>query len=146
MSSLVNFITKDEAQIEYVTSVVIDYYGHNKKYDIYKKNIILEFGGFCFNNLLIKKSIKILSEYYHSIQKNNNFNIYIIDKITDYFKNKNIPFELIENIESLKNTLSSTTLNNFERSDIEKKILKKYEYNIEKSTNNYIKLMSIRKK
>ena len=116
------------------------------KYDIYKKNIILEVGGSCFNEILIKKSIKILSNYYVILQKNNNFNIFIIDKITEYFKNKNIPYELIENIENLKSTFSSSSLNNFERNDIEKKLLKKYEYNIEKSTNNYIKLISIRKK
>lgn len=113
--------------------------------DIYKSNIKLEFGAFLFNKNLVKKAIKILSKNYNILLKNNKFYLFIINCVLNYFKDKNIPYEFIQDIEIFKSIMSKSTLVNYERNELEKKLLKKFELNIEKSTNYYLQLMKINK-
>ena len=115
------------------------------KIDIYDKNYILEFGGFCFNLEVMKKSNKILNNYFKLLQKTNLLNLYIIDKLFDNFK-KNIPYELLSNIEDFKDIMKEINLKNTTREEVERKLSNIFEFNIEKSTKNYIKVLDINKK
>jgi len=118
-----------------------------EKNDIYNTNDILEFGGYSFNKEIMKISIKKINEYYTLLQKNNNFTLFIIDKLIDNFIVKgNIPYELISDLESAEPIMKKTSLNLEESNKIMQFLLYKFNYNIEKSTNYYIKLLDIRNK
>jgi hypothetical protein len=93
----------------------------------------------------MKKSNKILNNYFKLLQKTNLLNLYIIDKLFDNFK-KNIPFELLYDIEKYKDIIKNPILGNSEREEVERKLLHIFEFNIEKSTKNYIKILDINKK
>ena len=111
--------------------------------DIHNPDIKLEFGGYIFNNnTLIKKSINILEDYYKIIQIENNFNLFIIGIIINYFKNGNVPYELIEDIEGLKYTINSYISNNYKK-EVRNKLLTNFQFNISKSTDYYIKMNQI---
>jgi hypothetical protein len=118
-----------------------------KKNDIYNKNNILEFGGYSFNKEIMKISTKKINEYYILLQKNNNYTLFIIDKLINYFIVKeNIPYELLNDIEFIVSSMKKTSLSSEEKNFITKFLLYKFNYNIEKSTNYYIKLLDIRNK
>lgn len=90
MSSLVNFITKDEAQIEYVTSI----FDKKTKYDIYKKKINdcyqyfelihqYKYIGYLENDMFFVVSLKDDSfdnEFKQQINNINNTNILLFKK------------------------------------------------------------------
>jgi hypothetical protein len=118
-----------------------------KNNDIYKENLILELGGFAFNNKQTKYALSSFKNTCVKISKINNFNLFIIDKIINYFQNKSIPIELI-NIDDIKIEMKSTLLNSKKniKEKLQIKLIRKYEDNIEKSTSNYINLIEIRNK
>ena len=93
----------------------------------------------------MKKSNKILNNYFKLLQKTNLLNLYIIDKLLDNFK-KNIPYELLKNIESFKDIMKNINLDNTTREEIQRKLSNIYEFNIEKSSKNYMKLIDVTKK
>ena len=110
----------------------------NKKNDIYDTHYILETGGSAFNNNIMSKSIEILHNYYILLQKNNNFDLFIINKIRTIFKEK-IPYELIpSDIYDVK-----LNLNRNEKNKIDITISNIFEYNYEKSIKYYDKLKKI---
>lgn len=114
--------------------------------DIYNMNDILEFGGYSFNKDIMKISTKKMNEYYYLLQKNNNFSLFIISKLIDNFIVKeNIPYELLKDIESEENKMTMMLVNE-DKDKLKKYLLYKFNYNIEKSTNYYIKLLDIRNK
>lgn len=116
----------------------------NSKTDIYKNNIKLEFGGLVYNNFILKNSIKILINYYKILEKNNIFSIFIINKLIDNFKDKQyIPIEFIQEYYDLFKIINS---NNNNYNDIEKKIVNKFDVQIQKSTNYFFKLTDVRNK
>ena len=111
--------------------------------DIHNSDIKLEFGGYIFNNnILIKKSINILDNYYKIIQIDNNFSLFIINLIINYFKNGNLPYELIEDIEGFKYLISTYISNNYKK-EIRNKLVTNFQFNISKSTDYYIKMNQI---
>lgn len=114
--------------------------------DIHNSDIKLEFGGYISNNnILIKKSINILDNYYKIIQIDNNFNLFIINLIINYFKNGNLPYELIEDIEAFKYLINTYISNNYKK-EIRNKLVTNFQFNISKSTNYYIKMNQINMK
>jgi hypothetical protein len=116
----------------------------NSKTDIYKNNIKLEFGGLVYNNFILKNSIKILINYYKILEKNNIFSIFIINKLIDNFKDKQyFPIEFIQEYYDLFKTINSND-NNY--NDIEKKIVNKFDIQIQKSTNYFFKLTDVKNK
>jgi len=115
----------------------------NSKTDIYKNNIKLEFGGLVYNNFILKNSIKILINYYKILENNNIFSIFIINKLIDNFKNKQcFPIEFIQEYYDLFREINS--INNY--NDIEKKIVNKFDIQIQKSTNYFFKLTDVKNK
>ena len=110
----------------------------NKKNDIYDKNYILESGGEVFNNDIMSKSMEILNNYYILLQKNNNFDLFIINKIKTIFKDK-IPSELIPDV--VYNIKLNLNRNN--KNKIDTIISNIFEYNYEKSIRYYDKLKKI---
>ena len=111
--------------------------------DIYQSDMKLEFGGNAFNYNIMKNSFDILKDFYKSLQKTNNFNLFIVEKIIHYFHKNNIPYELIINIQK-KNIIplfASPFIPTFER-----EILKIYDTLLDKSTNFYLKVIDIRNK
>jgi hypothetical protein len=116
------------------------------KKDIYE-NGSLEFGGFAFDNNHMKESIKILSNYYRSFEKNDQFTLLVIDFIINYFKKNNFPYEIYENLLGGKKISIDSSLNvEKEKKKLESLLLDKFESNLEKSTNSYIKLINIKGK
>lgn len=117
------------------------------KNDIYDKKKILEFGGFVFNSKIINYCSNILKEYYNFLKIANNFNIFIINKVIDTFKDKkNIPYELIKDIVTDNHMLKKMDLSDAEIDQLNKKYINIFKTNIEKSTNYYKKLYDIKKK
>jgi hypothetical protein len=115
--------------------------------DIYNNNDILEFGGYSFNKEIMKISTKKINEYFNLLQKNNNFTLFIIDKLINIFIVKeNIPYELINDLEVEESNMTNPRLSDEEKDRLMKFLVYKFEYNIEKSTNYYLKLLDIRKK
>jgi hypothetical protein len=115
--------------------------------DIYNSNDILEFGGYSFDKEIMKISTEKINEYYTLLQKNNNFTLFIIEKLIDNFIIKeNIPYELISDLELIEPIMRKLSINPEEKDKITKFLLYKFNYNIEKSTNYYIKLLDIRNK
>lgn len=117
---------------------------HDKK-DIYNK-LDLEFGGLAFDQYDLKNAIKILKEYFIKLQKNNKFNLFIINKIIYNFNvNKSIPYNLINELEpEIKDLIKSSSLNSNNKNKLERIILNKYETNIEKAAKYYLKYIDIK--
>jgi hypothetical protein len=90
MSSLVNFITKDGAQIEYVTSVVyVNSVSKKTKYDIYKKKI-----NNCDQYFQIDESYKYIGYIENDMffvvsLKNDSFDSEFINEFTEKFPSLN---------------------------------------------------------
>ena len=115
--------------------------------DIYNSEDILEFGGYSYDIEIMKISTKKINEYYILLQKNNNFTLFIIDKLIDNFTiKKNIPGELIDDLQSEERNMINPRLTDEEKDKLKKFLLYKFNYNFEKSTSYYIKLLDIRKK
>jgi hypothetical protein len=121
-----------------MTNFITTFKGKN---DIYKSTLKLEFGGLMCDNTTLKKSLDILSKYYKILERNNVFSNFVIDKLINNFKNKNcIPFEFIEDYYNI------VKLNSSINKDIEKKILNKFDIQIQKSTEYFFRLTDIRNK
>lgn len=133
-----NEILNKERIFNFITNI-------KKKNDIYNPNNILEFGGDIFTKKIMSKSINILLDYYKLLEKTDKFNLFIIEKLIEYFKENNIPYELISDIENYKSIMLDSILNNSTLNDIEKKLLRLFEDNIEKSTKYYLILYKIKK-
>jgi len=113
----------------------------SNKNDIYDKNYILETGGKTYNNDIMNKSILILNNYYILLQQNNNFDLFIMDKLKSILKEK-IPYELIPNeLEQIKTVSSSSNKNKLEIS-----LSNIFESKYEKSIIYYHKLKNIEDK
>jgi hypothetical protein len=111
--------------------------------DIYQSDMKLEFGGNAFNYNIMKNSFDILKDFYKSLQKTNNFNLFIIEKIINYFNKNNIPYELIKNIQK-KDIIS--LFNIPLKPTLEREVLKIYDTLLDKSTNYYLRVIDIRNK
>ena len=117
-----------------------------EKKDIYE-NGLLEFGGFAFDNNDMKECIKNLSNYYRSFEKNDQFTLLVINFIINYFKKNNFPYEIYEHLLDGRKISINKSLNaEKEKKNLERILLGKYESNLEKSTNNYMKLINIKRK
>ena len=111
----------------------------NIKYnvDIYDKTNILEFGGKIYDFELMKKTILVLLNYYKKLEIKNNFNLFIIKILYKYWKDNNIPIEIINDILLLDKT---------NKSFFETNILLKYEDSIEKCVYYINTILTIRNK
>lgn len=117
------------------------------KYDLYDTSKRLELGGLVFNSKITKYCYQILKEYYAFLRISNNLNIFIIEKVIDSFNGKkNIPFELIEELRSQESIMRTAVLSDDEIEQFIRKIVSKFNSNIEKSTSYYKKLFDIRKR
>lgn len=116
-----------------------------EKNDIYD-NSLLEIGIYAFDNKIMNYSNNILNKYYNLLYKNNSFILFIISKILDNFNiKKYIPYELIEDLENEKDIMIMPSLPEDQYQNIEKKLINKYEYNNEKLTSYYLKVLTVRK-
>jgi hypothetical protein len=140
----IRIISSNKFTIENLQQFILNI---KEKSDIYNNEDILEFGGYSFNKEIMKISIKKINDYYTLLQKNNNFTLFIIDKIIDNFKNENIPYELISDLELYEGNMRYTSRLTIEDKEKLKKILLyKFNKDIEISTSYYIKLLDIRNK
>lgn len=127
---------------------LIDFMLNNKSnYDVYKNNIILDTGAFIYDN---KKSSFIFEKLKNNSSNtinNYKFNLLLINIVENYFNQKNIPIEFTNEIRRYIVNTKSININkklNIKNSFI-KNIIAQYKENIEKSYNNYIKIIEIRK-
>lgn len=117
----------------------------DKNNDIYKPDFLLEFGGEAYDDEIMEKSINILEKYYKKILLNNNFTLFIIGEIHDYFKT-NIPYNFIEDIKPYKDNMKNPKLSSNNRGSIEKKLTIIYDFNFQKFIIFFIKYVNILKK
>lgn len=116
-----------------------------EKNDIYD-NSILGIGIYAFDNKIMNYSNTILTKYYNLLYKNNSFVLFIINIILDNFNVKKcIPYELINDLNNDQDIMKMSILSQDEYENIEKKIINKYEFNNEKLTLYYLKVLTIRK-
>ena len=121
------------------------------KYDIYDRNKILEMGGYVFNKDIMKFISKLLKEYYAHLKSVMEYNLFIFEKLTNYFNiKKMIPFEVIEDFRIDASSMirfNSGIINTDPRyQQFERDIFAKFEYNLSKSTEYYKKMYSIKMK
>jgi hypothetical protein len=143
-----NYPIKLDISDEYNIDKLYDFILNIKdKSDIYNSNDILEFGGYSFNKDIMKISISRINNYYNLLQKNNDFTLFIINiLINNFIVKETIPYELIDDLESKKDLMKKISLKPDEKDILKKFMLFKFNDNIEKSTNYYIKLLEIRNK
>jgi hypothetical protein len=138
----INLDSSDEYNVDKLFNFILNI---KDKSDIYNNKDILEFGGYSFNKDIMKISTSRINNYYNLLYKNNNFTLFIINILINNFK-ENIPYELIDDLESKKDLMKKISLKSDEKDILKKFMLFKFNDNIEKSTNYYIKLLEIRNK
>jgi hypothetical protein len=119
------------------------------KYDIYDRRKILEIGGYIFNNDIMKFTSKILKEYYAHLRNIMEYNLFIFEKLTNYFNvKKMIPIGVIQDFAQIRLKMLrivQTSINrNADYQELDKEAFSKFEYNLFKSTEYYKKMYSIK--
>lgn len=123
---------------------VIKFMGNIKnKYDIYDEKNRLEYGGNSMNKSKMKKSLKILTNYYNFYGKNNEFYLFIIDCLIDIFLNKNIPYEVLNILLPYKNKLKDSLLKKEEKEKMAGFLFNIFDDNLKNSTNLTINLYEL---
>ena len=56
--------------------------------DYYDDNLILELGGFSYNNIITRNTISILNNFFDVYKKKNQLNIYLLELLENFFKEK----------------------------------------------------------
>ena len=119
----------------------------NNNQDIYNSKFLLEFGGWSFNYSITKKACTFLSDYYSILEKSNIFDIFIIDIIINNTnKDKKIPIEFINTLNSLEVLMVRNDLSKDEKYDLEIKIYSIFDNLMEKATNYWNKVRNLKKK
>ena len=135
------------SETENVDIKICNFILQNYEYDVYDKKKILDIGGLVFDQDIMTESIKILNDYYTFLQKNNNFTLFIIDKIQYYFNvKKNIPYELLSDFQSsdLSTLIKNRNLTPQNEKILKDKLLLKFKTYLERSTKYYLKIIDIR--
>jgi hypothetical protein len=115
--------------------------------DLYDNTEKLAFGGLCFNRDVTESSLKIINNYFRILEDVNLYNLFIINKIIDFFKiHSSIPIELLSDLESNKNNLMRITYTNSFSRGFFMKFKNKYENSIKKVTKYLIDNDIIKKK
>lgn len=116
-------------------------------YDIYNPELILEFGGWAFNYVTVKKVSMFLSDYYSNLEKSNTFDLFILNIIinnTNVYKK--IPIEFIDTLDIFKQYIKRDDLTKLEKKDIEIKIYNIFDNLMELSVNYWIKFKNLKSK
>lgn len=121
------------------------------KNDIYDRTKTLEMGGYVFNKDIMKFISKLLKEYYTHLKNVMEYNLFIFEKLTNYFNvKKMIPFEAIEDFRILVDEMTRIPANITNRNapyqDLERILFTKFEYNLSKSSEYYKKMYSTKMK
>jgi hypothetical protein len=115
--------------------------------DLYDDSEKLAFGGLSFNKDITESSLKIINNYFKILDNVNLYNLFIINKIIDFFKVYNsIPIELLSDLETNKDNLMRITHTNSLSHGFFMKLKNKYENNIKKVTKYLINNDIIKKK
>ena len=115
--------------------------------DLYDSSEKLAFGGLCFSRDITESSLKIINNYFRILDNVNLYNLFIINKIIDFFKiHSSIPIELLSDLETNKDNLMKITYTNSFSSGFFIKLKNKYENNIKKVTKYLIDNDIIKKK
>ena len=115
--------------------------------DLYDSSEKLVFGGLSFNKSVTESSLKIINNYFKILDNVNLYNLFIINKIIDFFKiHSSIPIELLSDLESNKNNLMRITYTNSFSIGFSIKLKNKYENSIKKVTKYLIDNDIIKKK
>lgn len=56
--------------------------------DYYDNNLILELGGFSYNNIITRNTISILNNFFDNYKKKNSLNIYLLELLEKFLKEK----------------------------------------------------------
>jgi len=123
---------------------IIKFMGNIKnKSDIYDQKNILEYGGNSMNNSNMRKSLKILTNYFNFYGKNNEFYMFIIDNLIDIFLNKNMPYELLNILAPYKGKLKNSTLKKEEKEKMVGFLFTIFDDNLQNSTNLTVNLYEL---
>ncbi len=119
----------------------------SNKTDIYNKKHILQMGAKYGNYSIMKKSLKTFDKYYEETENTNNFLVKIINILIDntVVYNK-FPYELIKDDFDMDRLPHQNRFNKNNKEDIENILIEEFENFLEKSTNNFIKVLELRKK
>jgi hypothetical protein len=105
--------------------------------DYYDDKLILELGGFSYNNMVTRNSISILNDFFNVLKKKNSLNIYLLELLELFFK------------EHSCDVLNSYLINIIDEINISKKDKKFEEYykkNLFSSATYFIEVLKIDKK
>jgi hypothetical protein len=121
IKSLINFILLGKSRTDY-----------------YDDNLILELGGFSYNNIITRSSISILNNFFDVYKKKNNLNIYLIELLEKFLKEYSCD---VLNNNLITNIIDETTL-----SKKEKDFEEYYKKNLFSSATYFIEVLKIDKK
>jgi hypothetical protein len=79
--------------------------------DIYDDNLSLDLGGFSYNKITTRKTMSILNKFYDKYKVKNLFNIYLLELLENFFKEKSCSDLII----LLKDFLDNTKVANFSK-------------------------------
>jgi hypothetical protein len=105
--------------------------------DHYEDKLILELGGFSYNNMVTRNSISILNDFFNVLKKKNSLNIYLLELLELFFKDHSC------------DVLNSYLINIIDEINISKKDKKFEEYykkNLFSSATYFIEVLKIDKK
>jgi hypothetical protein len=105
--------------------------------DYYDDNIILELGGFSYNNIVSRNTISILNNFFDVYKKKNQLNIYLLELLEKFFKEKSC---------DVLNTYLITIINETTTSKKEKDFEEYYKKNLFSSATYFIEVIKIDKK
>ena len=125
---------KDENKKSLVKFILLN----KSRTDLYDDNLILELGGFSYNNIVTRSCISILNDFFDVYKKKNNLNIYLIELLESFLKE--------HSCDVLNNNLKTNIIDEVNISKKDKNFEEYYKKNLFSAATYFIEVLKIDKK
>ena len=125
---------KDENKKSLVKFILLN----KSRTDLYDDNLILELGGFSYNNIVTRSCISILNDFFDVYKKKNSLNIYLIELLESFLKE--------HSCDVLNNNLKTNIIDEVNISKKDKNFEEYYKKNLFSAATYFIEVLKIDKK
>ena len=125
---------KDENKKSLVKFILLN----KSRTDLYDDNLILELGGFSYNNIVTRSCISILNDFFNVYKKKNSLNIYLIELLESFLKE--------HSCDVLNNNLKTNIIDEVNISKKDKNFEEYYKKNLFSAATYFIEVLKIDKK